>query len=103
SGIDELHRRVTAQRQALLATVLVAVEDGPRAGVLGGHPQRQPRCQIVEIIDPSGRRWFQTADRRVVKNPTALDTGLGRWEWDRFRHETSLRARGCYPDVTQSP
>ncbi len=38
SGIDELQRWVAAQRQALLSTVLVSVEDGPRARVLSGHP-----------------------------------------------------------------
>jgi hypothetical protein len=43
SDIDELHGRVPAQRQALLATVLVAIEDRPPPSVLGSDPQRQAR------------------------------------------------------------
>jgi hypothetical protein len=42
SGIDELHGRVPAQRQTLLATVLVAIEDRPRPSILGSDTQRQP-------------------------------------------------------------
>ena len=86
-GIDELDGGITAQREPLLSTVLVAVEDRPGAHVVRRHPQGQPGRRIVEIVDASACRRFQASDGGVVESPTPRAAGGGFRKGNGFRQK----------------
>src|SRR5262249_41247779 len=100
-GVDQLHGRIPAECQTLLSTILVAVENSPRADVVERHPQRESWRRIVEIVD-APRPWrFQTPNRRVVENSTPFNPTAGLGERSGFGHGQPPKGSDllppCYP------
>jgi hypothetical protein len=55
--VGQGNRGEPSQRETLLLGALIAIEQRPGADVVGRHPKREPRRQVIEVVHAAaGRR-----------------------------------------------